>query len=376
MKEELKGNKGEWSEVYTFLYLMSKGRLYGADCDLNRIDDVFYEVIKIIRDEKDGTLFFIVDENKKIIEVFSSDRKYICTLNMSDIGEKAKYLLETIINQNNTGTFSVPEITDFLNKIHCFKLKAPSKDKSDITIKVHDFHTGINPTLGFSIKSRLGKASTLLNAGKNTNFIYKLNGDFTDEDMNKVNSMFHIKKTKKGEKNEIAIGERLRYILSKDVQLKYFDISGKNFKNNLILIDTMLPSIISNRLLEYYSTGVSNIKILLDKIIEENPLNFDLSENHPFYSYKFKKFITESALGMLPGKVWTGKADATGGYIIVKEDGDVLCYHLYNRNEFEEYLLNNIKFEKASAKRHNFAEVYKKNNEYYINLNLQIRFIK
>ena len=79
---------------------------------------------------------------------------------------------------------------------------------------------------------------------------------------------------------------------------------------------------------------------------------------------------------MLPGTVWTGKADATGGYIVVKEDGDVLCYHLYNRNEFEDYLLNNTRFERASASRHDFAKVYKINNDYFINLNLQIRFIK
>ncbi|SMG15027.1 HpaII restriction endonuclease [Arenibacter troitsensis] len=33
------------------------------------------------------------------------------------------------------------------------------------------------------------------------------------------------------------------------------------------------------------------------------------------------------------------------GYVIVKEDGQVLCYSIYNRNEFEDYLLNNTQID-------------------------------
>jgi type II restriction enzyme len=79
---------------------------------------------------------------------------------------------------------------------------------------------------------------------------------------------------------------------------------------------------------------------------------------------------------MMPSKVWTGKYDATGGYLIVKENGDVLCYHIYNRNEFEDYLLNNTKLDTASSTRQGFGEIYEENGELYFNLNLQIRFIK
>ena len=89
-----------------------------------------------------------------------------------------------------------------------------------------------------------------------------------------------------------------------------------------------------------------------------------------------KKFLCECALGLLPSKVWTGIADATGGYIIVREDGEVLCYHLFNRNEFENYLIENTRFETASTTRHNFGYIFKQNNKFYISLNLQIRFIK
>jgi hypothetical protein len=105
-------------------------------------------------------------------------------------------------------------------------------------------------------------------------------------------------------------------------------------------------------------------------------MKYNLSKGHPFYQYKFKKFLTESALGMLPSKPWDGTADATGGYIIVREDGAVLCYHLFNRNEFENYLVKNTKFETASTSRHQFGSIYKENGKYYLKLNLQVRFIK
>jgi len=90
--------------------------------------------------------------------------------------------------------------------------------------------------------------------------------------------------------------------------------------------------------------------------------------------YKVKKFLTDAALGMMPGKVWSGQYDATGGYLVVKGDGDVVCYHLYNRNEFEQYLFSNTKLETASSLRHDFGLIYDDNGNHYINL--QIHFIK
>lgn len=118
------------------------------------------------------------------------------------------------------------------------------------------------------------------------------------------------------------------------------------------------------------------MKDLVEQISKDNPLAFDLGENHAFYHYKIKRFLTDIALGMMPSKVWTGELDATGGYLVVKDDGEVLCYQLYNRNDFEDYLLNNTKLETASSSRHNFGSIYNEGDKQFIKLNLQIRFIK
>lgn len=79
---------------------------------------------------------------------------------------------------------------------------------------------------------------------------------------------------------------------------------------------------------------------------------------------------------MVPSTVWDGFTRAYGGYIIVKETGDIICYHLYNREDFLIYLYENTKLESASSSRHDYGKLYKKGEEIFFNLNLQIRFLK
>lgn len=44
-------NKGEWSEAYTLIKLLADGKLYAADSDLNKINNIYYPLIKILRTE-------------------------------------------------------------------------------------------------------------------------------------------------------------------------------------------------------------------------------------------------------------------------------------------------------------------------------------
>ena len=139
-----------------------------------------------------------------------------------------------------------------------------------------------------------------------------------------------------------------------------------------MLIDSYMEDIIAVMLLDYYQDNASDCRTLVDLLENKNPLGYP---RRGYYEYKFKKFLCSVALGMMPSKAWDGHDEANGGYVIVKEDGDVLAYHLYNRGAFETYLLNHTKLERGSTSRHGFASIYKENGKYFINLNLQIRFI-
>ena len=229
---------------------------------------------------------------------------------------------------------------------------------------IHDLKTNQIPILGFSIKSQLGNPSTLLNSGKTTNFVYKIeNASLNSEDVEQINFC-------------VTISEKIALINEKGGILVYDNLDSRIFKNNLILIDSNLDKIIAEVILNRYSNSENHLKSIVTKLNQNNPLKYDLSGNHEFYSYKIKRFLTDIALGMMPSTVWNGKYDSTGGYLVVKEDGDVLCYHIYNKNDFENYLLNNTKLDTPSTSRYDFGHVYKDGDNHFIKLNLQIRFLK
>lgn len=356
------GNKGEWSEIYTLFKLLGDKSLYPGNENLDKIKGIMYPIIKILRAEINANFEYSINQN--IIIIFSNNQELL-RISVKEFQDKAIYLLQQI--KKNSGTFGIQEIEDFMQTIYCSSLKANSSTKSDITIVIHDPKINQTSTLNFSIKSQLGNPSTLLNAGKTTNFRYEINQvNLSFQEISSINSIAQGNK----------IRERIKKIEEYGGKFNFINTERKTFFNNLVMIDSCLPQILANIILIFYSTDLTKIVDLVNKIESSNPLNFDQSDNHQFYTYKIKKFLTDIALGMMPAKVWTGQYDATGGYLVVKENGDVLCYHVYNRNEFENYLFNNTKLDTASSSRHNFGTIYKEDSKILINLNLQIRFIK
>ena len=71
-------------------------------------------------------------------------------------------------------------------------------------------------------------------------------------------------------------------------------------------------------------------------------MGYELQQGHDLYGFKVKSFMVAIALGMMPATIWDGRYEATGGYIIVKESGDMICFHVYDRNLLEDILLPNF----------------------------------
>lgn len=355
----LSGNKGEWSEIYALFKLLSDKQLFAGDADLKIVEELFYPIIKIIRNETGGNFEYEINGDLVII----SGGKEQLRIPVKTFTEQSVKLLAIIKSSN--GAFSIPEIETFMNSINCGSLKAKSTSKSDIQIVIHDQRINQTAELGFSIKSQLGGQATLLNAGKTTNFIYQISDfELTDDQVKSINEIDTKSKIKDRIENIKQLGGNISYVsLEQDV-----------FKNNLVLIDSLLPNILAEVVKTFYTSNLSSIKDLTENINKTNPLKYDNQFAHTFYEYKIKRFLTDVALGMTPSKVWNGIYDATGGYLIVKENGDVLCYHIYNRNQFEDYLFQNTKLETASSSRHEFGKLYNVNGKNYFKLNLQIRF--
>lgn len=352
----LKGNKGEWSEIYVFCYLLKEGILKTADKDLNSVENAYFPVVKIIREEIAGNV--ITYHPGTSVKIFQGNN-LIKEVSNDEITQIINKLKEEI--PKGTRAFEIPEVEGFFNAIYVYKLKADSAHKQDVEIQLHDLRTGMDPVCGFSVKSYLGANPTLINAGMGTNFVYEIE-NCTAEIAAEVNSI--------DTRNKII--DRISLLLESGCILRCTDeMISSRFKENLEFVDSKMPNIVSEVLLTAYRTGDRKLAEVVEKVKLHNPLNYS---NTKMYEYKIKKLLCACALGMTPEKIWEGEEDANGGYIVVKKDGSVVCYHIYNRSEFEQYLYDYTCFEKPCTTRYDYMSVYEEDGKYKIRFNLQVRF--
>lgn len=352
------GNKGEWSELYAFFRLLSQGSVFAADENAERLDDVFYPITKVVRDEQGGSpVEYVINRETNRVDIIANGEKW-GSVPQSDFESEADELLFEIRNGRNS--FEITQIESFANSILVFKIKAPSSDKTDISLQIEDTFTNSRQDVGFSIKSELGAAPTLLNASKSTNFTYVVRG-LQPEDVARINEI----------QTRTKIKDRMGEIYASRGSISFRKTANDVFDGNLVLIDSLLPEIVADLLLVSYTRDIFSLRDLVDILERENPRGYRRSS---IYSYKIRKMLCACALGMKPSAVWDGREDANGGYIVVKESGEVLAYHIYNREAFELYLLNNTSLERASTARHDYLTLYESDGETRINLNLQIRF--
>lgn len=357
------GNIGEWSELYTLFKLLAEGKLYAADEKTNRIPDIYYDVLKVIRGTNKDKLEYLREQNIKVINAETNE--IICCVPIKSFIEQTDYLLHELLERKKSstnGAFEIQKSCEFAEAIHCNSLKAKSSDKSDIILMVHDIMSGRDDTFGFSIKSQLGSPSTLLNASGSTNFTYKITGNILTP--TEINTFGTLKK----------FSDKFKYLHSLNSDIEFYQIDNKTLEFNLKMVTSEMPKIFAEMIKFYYIGKSSNLSELIDMISDTGIV--DTLDNKTYLSHNIKELLTNIALGMVPNTLWTGNFEATGGYIIVKDDGDVVCYHIYNRNAFRNYMLNNTKFDTPSKSKHGFGFIYEENGNQFIKLNIQIRFKK
>lgn len=354
-----KYNKGEWSEAYVLVKILADGELMQGNDILEPLNEAPYKVLSVIRSDKKGVSKQYKRDTGKITVCFPEGPDL--SIGVDKLQENSQLILEEIKSSKGRSFPLSQDLWTFLNELSVTQIKAPSKDKTDIQVEIRDHFSGIQSLLGFSIKSQLGGASTLVNPSKTTNIQFQVKCD---------DSLYNqAKKIDKGK-------DTVKFLYENNAPIKFKKIKSPTFSNNLRLLDADLQQILGECLLAYYSSNGSSLVKTLANISSQNPCGFPDNHGVSFYSYKLKKYLTESALGMMPASCWHGKHDATGGYIVVKESGELLSYHLLRKNLFEDYLLENTKFDTPSTSRYDFGYIYKDQGLFYIDLNLQIRFKK
>ena len=108
----LRGNKGEWSEIYALLKVLADGKLYGADADLNKIQSLYYNILEVIRMEKVKPQYHY-QRNDVDIVIVDEDNRELLRRNVTEFETQAKNLFTEIQNITGTSKNTIPIFDDF-----------------------------------------------------------------------------------------------------------------------------------------------------------------------------------------------------------------------------------------------------------------------
>lgn len=336
----IRGNLGEWSEVYVFLKLLVAGEVPESDSSL-KLGGNKLKIVRLLRDDSSG------------LKIFETGREFYD----QGFGRVTKDELEHLVSgfpatlAASSGVFELPKVESTLTRLGLNRIKASSREKIDLRAVVTSYSTGSEFELGFSIKSELGGSSTLLNASSHTLFSFRLPANMSLTNL-----------TASGRVRQLVSS-----ILDSGIEIDILGPKSQRLRSNLAFFGESLWELFSKLLLLYYSGQGKSVLGLLEKLSANET---DLKKN----TYQVGQFLKAVALGMTPGSDWGGDVKAYGGYLIVTKEGNVAAIPTTNEDEFRNYLLSKSFFDTPSTSRHHFGEIYKMNNENLLDLSMQIRF--
>lgn len=356
------GNRGEWSEIYAFLRLLCDGELHGANADLSPDENQCLDVIRVAR--RHGASVFrgeILPDGSVALwyngarTVSRKELKSIVMLLLAKIKESPK----------GSGSFAEPGTEAFLRSIGCVAIKASSRDKKDLDVTVLDNHVGGEQTYGLSIKSELGASPTLLNATGATQFEYEVTG----LDEAQARAIMAITPETVGKRKWFL--ERAVALRESGARIRLVAVKKPAFRRNLLLLDDALPEILGEMLLVYTLNRKTSVAEACAHVAAQDPRGYG---DPSLYTFKVRRFLRAVALGMEPGTPWQDSDEATGGYLIVTKEGELVAFYVYNRAKLDDYLFHATRFETPSTKRTDILNLRRVGDAWRFFLTLQIRF--
>ena len=351
-------NKGEWTELYSFLKILNDKRLMLADKDLNINNNFdYFNVTKVTTLNIKASCYLLEDDFILVKnETIGSEKK----IRVSDFLNSD--ILKNLVSLISSGsrTFNIPEFDLIQSKLGLSIVKGGnSNQKADIILGINNKEIS-KDNEGFGIKSYLGSKPTLLNASGNTNFIFEVLG-LKPEQIDNINLINTRTKLK----------DRIEKIYNLGGYFKFNKIETESMEYNLSMVDSLVPEIISEILLEFFLNRTNTISSNLESIFNKgHTFGTDLMS----LQVKIKRLLTSILLGFFAGKKWDGRY-VSNGTIVVKETGEQVGFHIIDKTSLEDYLFENIKFDTPSTRRHRYGSLILENNKkIYFKLNMQLRF--
>lgn len=255
------------------------------------------------------------------------------------------------------GTFEAPAGERIMKAYGLSSIKAASDKKIDLVLESSSIDGSELQKLGYSVKSRFGGLSTLLNASSHTRLSFYL--DFHETDIDLASQLRALRK----------ISDRVSLIESKLTGPKTFEWESPVFASNLEKVDTGLPTLLAELLWLAYASNETRIPALVQIYAKR------FGKSSSTIELIIKRFLLDVALGMVPGKPWQGTWQAYGGYLIVQPSGEVVAFTMRNFDEFKSYLYNSSYVETPSTSRHEIGELVSDGTTNVFRLSIQIRFV-
>ena len=353
-------NKGEWSELLTFIRILLDRHILLSDANLNSTGS-YFKVSKVTG--KNINLEFLLT-NQNQATIINKDTAAIKTIQIDKLINSK--ILNNLVTQIKTGksTFIIPEFEVIQNTLGLTLIKGgTSSQKADIFLDIHnEILTKENE--GFGFKSYLGSKPTLLNASGNTNFIFEIENLAKDK-VDVINAIDTRTKLK----------DRIQAIEQYGGNFKYIAPEKKAMEYNLKMVDSLMPQVIGNILLTFYKHRINFISQIIDHLHNNTDLISKIQyEDKDFLISKVKKLLVDILLGLFAGSKWDGSYEANG-IIVVKESGEQVAFHIIDLESLKSFLFKNIKLDTPSTTRHRYGKIIiENNNKLYFKLNLQLRF--
>ena len=367
----ISANRGEHSELLAFLRILHGGTVQVAD-KAGEPRHSWLKISAIERPSDPGRRYVIRDDNVIVMDESAKEIAVVSKANIKSIADGLYLQIKSAAG----ASFYCASSDEAFQVLKLVGAKAASTVKSDLFLEVvSPVFQGEVLSLGFSVKSELGGLPTLLNAGA-TQFQYRIVGCSADDALAVQEAVPRNK-----DKDYPGPMRLMPALAMSNARVVFESVVDPVFEQNLKMIDTSFPRILAGTLMHAYLGGELALEdavrspALLDELSKVLSLPLPMVER--IVKHKIKELLRQSALGMNPGRQWEGQVEAHGGWIIVKENGDIVCFHLINDDDFRDYLLARTKFDTPSMSRHEAGYVYRQgdSSEAKIKLSLQVRFV-
>lgn len=342
-----KKNRGEWSELFVLVNLLSTGELsYDSDSTQKA-----FPVISVSRTIGGIEHQFLIS-NGSVEIINPANGLSTSKISQELLSVRSKVLFEQI-RDGKGRSFMVSSANLIMSELGLDKATG-IKGKDDLRITIYDPRTKQQNSQGFSVKSFLGSNPSLLNASGVTNIEFTIEGKLDHAEISVLNKLGPVSLV-----SSLVMGGHELFLSKID----------ERFTENLKMVDSEMDLLLGQLVYASYQGAGRNMSDLVRILTDKNPLKYSPRNSESRYTHKIKDLLEAVALGMRPSEPWSGNMEAEGGNLIVTSSGEIMCHHALDKDSLRNYLFSHSYIDTPSRTKWKFGSIV--GNK--LNLNFQIR---